>query len=69
MRSRTPPPPPPPPPARPVITPAKVKETKRTEDINAQKQGQAASIVTGGQGLLSEAPTNVPTLLGQNKLK
>tara|TARA_R100000234_G_scaffold1165_2_gene1035 strand:+ start:13956 stop:14174 length:219 start_codon:yes stop_codon:yes gene_type:complete len=69
MRSRKPPPPPPPPPARPVITPAQVKETKRTEDINAQKKGQAASIVTGGQGLLSEAPTNVPTLLGQNKLK
>ena len=52
----------------PVITPAAVKETKNVAKGVATKKGQSAAIVTGGQGLLTEAPTQVPTFLGQNKV-
>tara|TARA_X000001388_G_C2222043_1_gene119661 strand:- start:933 stop:1160 length:228 start_codon:yes stop_codon:yes gene_type:complete len=52
----------------PVITPSAVRETKNVAKGTTVKKGQSAAIVTGGQGLLTEAPTQVPTLLGQNKL-
>lgn len=66
-RSKSPPPPPPPPPA-PAITPAKTKSQDRASDKQARKKGQSAAVVTGGQGLLEEAPTSKPSLLGQNKV-
>mgnify|MGYP001354484385 CR=1 FL=1 len=66
-RSSAPPPPPPPPPA-PAIQPAATKATENTRAVQAQKKGQAAAVVTGGQGLLTEAPTQKPRLLGQNKM-
>ena len=69
LKSSTPPPPPPPPvQPDPVIRPAAVKETKNVAKGVATKKGQSAAIVTSGQGLLTEAPTQVPTLLGQNKV-
>tara|TARA_B100001094_G_scaffold318669_1_gene362537 strand:- start:107 stop:337 length:231 start_codon:yes stop_codon:yes gene_type:complete len=52
----------------PVITPSAVKETKNVTKGTAVKKGQSAALVTGGQGLMTEAPTQVPTLLGQNKV-
>ena len=52
----------------PVIMPAAIKATKNVAKGVAVKKGQSAAIVTGGQGLLAEAPTQVPTLLGQNKV-
>ena len=66
-RSKSPPPPPPPPPA-PAITPAKSKTKDRASDAAARKKGQSAANVTGGTGLLQEAPTSKPSLLGQNKM-
>lgn len=65
----SPPPPPPPPPPAPPIQPASTKATEYTRTQQAQKKGQAAAVVTGGQGLLTEAPTQKPRLLGQNKMK
>ena len=65
----SPPPPPPPPPPAPPIQPASTKATEFTRTQQAQKKGQAAAVVTGGQGLLKEAPTQKPRLLGQNKIK
>ena len=62
------PPPPPPPPPAPAITPAKSKTQDRVSTALAKKRGQAAANVTGGTGLLQEAPTAKPSLLGQNKL-
>ena len=67
LRSKSPPPPPPPPPA-PAITPAKSKTKDRASDAAARKKGQASANVTGGTGLLQEAPTSKPSLLGQNKM-
>ena len=52
----------------PVITPLAIKATKNVAKGVAVKKGQSAAIVTGGQGLLTEAPTQIPTLLGQNKV-
>jgi hypothetical protein len=66
-RSKSPPPPPPPPPA-PAITPQKSKTKDRAADAALRKKGQASSNVTGGAGLLTEAPTSKPSLLGQNKM-
>lgn len=68
--SPKPPPPPPPPPIPPVppdppIKPKDTKETDRVEKRVARKKGTQASILTGGQGLLTEAPTTKKTLLGQ----
>jgi hypothetical protein len=34
----------------------------------AKKRGHSAANITGGTGLLQEAPTSKPSLLGQNKL-
>jgi len=45
--------------------------SKATASVSSQakkKKGQASSRVTGGQGLLTEAPTQKPSLLGQNKV-
>ena len=62
------PPPPPPPPPAPAITPAKSKTQDRVSTALAKKRGQSAANVTGGTGLLQEAPTSKPSLLGQNKM-
>ena len=62
------PPPPPPPPPAPAIMPAKSKTQDRVSTALAKKRGQAAANVTGGTGLLQEAPTSKPSLLGQNKV-
>lgn len=40
-----------------------------TKATVANKKGQAAANVTGGMGLLTEAPTQKPKLLGQNKMR
>ena len=67
--SRPPPPPPPPPaPPPPPIKPQASKEVKATKQQAGRKKGQAAANVTGGQGLMTEAPTQKPSLLGQNKM-
>lgn len=66
-KPKAPPPPPPPPPA-PAIKPQSTKEVQNVRTQQAQKKGQAAARVTGGQGLLTEAPTQKPSLLGQNKV-
>ncbi|HAF38211.1 MAG TPA: hypothetical protein DCG72_04425 [Gammaproteobacteria bacterium] len=61
-------PPPPPIPAVPPDPPIKPKDTKESERVEtraARKKGTQASILTGGQGLLTEAPTAKKTLLGQ----
>jgi len=63
-----PPPPPPPPPPAPPIRPQGTKEVQATKQQAARKKGQAAARVTGGQGLMTEAPTQKPSLLGQNKM-
>ena len=68
LKSPKAPPPPPPPPPAPPITPTKTKVADRASDAQAKKKGQAAANVTGGTGLLQEAPTSKPSLLGQNKL-
>ena len=42
------------------------EEAKRKERIlQRQKQGRAATLLTGGQGLSGKAPTERKTLLGQ----
>jgi len=64
----SPPPPPPPAPPPPPIKPQASKEVKATKRQAARKKGQAAANVTGGQGLMTEAPTKKPSLLGQNKM-
>ena len=64
----TPPPGPPPAPPPPAIKPQGTKEVQTARTTQAQKKGQAAARVTGGQGLLTEAPTQKPSLLGQNKV-
>ncbi len=63
-----PPPPPPPAPPPPPIRPQGTKEVQATKQQAARKKGQAAARVTGGQGLMTEAPTQKPSLLGQNKM-
>jgi hypothetical protein len=63
-----PPPPPPPAPPPPAIKPQSTKEVQNVRTQQSQKKGQAAARVTGGQGLLTEAPTQKPSLLGQNKV-
>jgi len=63
------PPPPPPPPPAPAITPSASKTQSRAQSAMANKRGQSAANVTGGTGLMQEAPTSKPSLLGQNKLK
>ena len=68
MKSPSPPPPPPPPPPAPAIKPQNPKERANVATQQAKKKGQAAAVVTGGQGLLTEAPTQKPSLLGQNKV-
>ncbi len=62
-----PPPPPPVPPVPPVapIKPADTKAEDRELKRVQRKRGTAAARVTGGQGLLTEAPTTKKTLLGQ----
>ena len=65
--SPPPPPPPPPPPIKPTVTPQGSKEQQRVKTTQAKKKGQMAARVTGGQGLLEEAPTEKVSLLGQNK--
>ena len=67
--SPSPPPPPPPPPPAPAIKPAATKASDAARQTVANKKGQAAANVTGGMGLLTEAPTQKPSLLGQNKMK
>jgi hypothetical protein len=37
------------------------------QDQAIKKKGQAAAVVTGGSGLLNDAPTQKPSLLGMNK--
>ena len=59
------PPPIPPVPPDPPIKPKDTKEAERVERQVTKKRGQAAARVTGGQGLLSAAPTTKKTLLGQ----
>jgi len=63
----SPPPPPPIPPVPPVaaIKPADTKAGDRELKRVQRKRGTAAARVTGGQGLLTEAPTIKKTLLGQ----
>ena len=63
-----PPPEPPKPPPPPPIRPQGTKEAQATKQQAARKKGQAAARVTGGQGLMTEAPTQKPSLLGQNKM-
>jgi len=63
--SAPPPPPPPPVPPDPPIKPADTKEAERVQQRVAKKRGLRQANVTGGMGLLSEAPTNKKTLLGQ----
>lgn len=63
------PPPPPPPPPPPAIKPQATKMADSTKATVANKKGQAAANVTGGMGLLTEAPTQKPKLLGQNKMR
>ena len=63
-----PPPEPPKPPPPPPIRPQGTKEVQATKQQAARKKGQAAARVTGGQGLMTEAPTQKPSLLGQNKM-
>jgi len=65
-RSKSPPEPTPPPPP-PPITPNAAKEQGRVQDQAIKKKGQAAAVVTGGSGLLNDAPTQKPSLLGMNK--
>lgn len=64
----SPPPPPPPPPPAPAIKPAPSQEAENVQRQQAKKKGQASTNVTGGQGLLTETPTQKPSLLGQNKV-
>jgi hypothetical protein len=52
----------------PLNTPQKSKTKVRSSDAALRKKGQASSNVTGGTGLLQEAPTSKPSLLGQNKM-
>jgi len=62
------PPPPPPVPAVPPVAPIKPADTKagdREVKRAQRKRGTAAARVTGGMGLLDEAPTIKKTLLGQ----
>jgi len=55
----------PPVPPDPPIKPKDTKEIERVEKRAARKRGTQATILTSGQGLLSEAPTTKKTLLGQ----
>lgn len=59
------PPPVPPVPPDPPIKPKDTKETDRVEQRATKKRGLRQANVTGGLGLLSEAPTTKKTLLGQ----
>jgi len=65
-----PPDPPPPPPVPPVppdppIKPKDTKEAERVIDRASRKRGLRQANVTGGLGVLEEAPTIKKTLLGQ----
>jgi hypothetical protein len=63
--SSTPAAPPPPAPA-PTENDAEVEEAIRKERLNQRKRkGAASTILTGQQGLGSDAPTTRTTLLGQ----
>tara|TARA_Y100000310_G_scaffold63425_1_gene58849 strand:+ start:2344 stop:2568 length:225 start_codon:yes stop_codon:yes gene_type:complete len=55
----------PPLPPDPVIKPAETKEAARAEKVAARKRGLHAANVTGGLGVLTEAPVTKKTLLGQ----
>ena len=62
-------PPPPPPPAPPPPAPTKddeaVKKAAQDERTRIRRQaGRKASILTTGRGLLTDAPTAKPSLLG-----
>ena len=59
------PPPIPPVPPDPPMKPKATKEQARVARQGTKKRGQGAARVTGGQGLLSAAPTTKKTLLGQ----
>lgn len=65
--SPSPPSPPPPPPPPPTITDPSVEEARRKaiEDSARKARGRASTILTGGQGDLSEAPVAKKTLLGE----
>ena len=63
------PPPPPPPPPAPPIQPSATKGAGSKAAAGARKRrGQASTIITGAEGLMTEAPTIKPSLLGQNKV-
>tara|TARA_Y100000590_G_scaffold408055_1_gene498848 strand:- start:449 stop:676 length:228 start_codon:yes stop_codon:yes gene_type:complete len=63
------PPPPPPPPPAPPIQPSATKAAGSKAGATARKRrGQASTITTGAEGLMTEAPTIKPSLLGQNKV-
>ena len=55
----------PPIPPDPVIKPKEPKEAARVEKVAARKRGLRAANVTGGLGVLTEAPVTKKTLLAR----
>lgn len=67
MRSSSPSVPAPPPPAAPPIPPTRTDPLvvqNEQRDIVRRKRGRAATVLTGGMGDTSAAPTATATLLG-----
>jgi len=53
-----------PPPAPVYKDPTEDETIKRMESLSAKRKGRAETLLTGGEGLLDEAPTKKPVLGG-----